>query len=90
MSSNFGIYLKVLSPLAWSLIFLTFIFLINIFSVKAFGETEFWLSLIKVITIIVFIIVGILMIFGILGGHSYGFDNYTKGQAPFVGVYQDY
>lgn len=76
---------KVLSPLAWSLIFLTFIFLINIFSVKAFGETEFWLSLIKVITIIVFIIVGILMIFGILGGHSYGFDNYTKGQAPFVG-----
>ena len=25
------------------------------------------------------------MIFGILGGHSYGFDNYTKGQAPFVG-----
>lgn len=44
---------KVLSPLTWSLIFLTFIFLINIFSVKAFGETEFWLSLIKVITIIV-------------------------------------
>ena len=25
------------------------------------------------------------MIFGILGGHSYGFENYTKGQAPFVG-----
>ncbi|WP_245294500.1 amino acid permease, partial [Rhizobium aegyptiacum] len=76
---------KVLSPLVWSLIFLTFIFLINIFSVKAFGETEFWLSLIKVITIIVFIIFGVLMIFGILGGHSYGFENYTKGQAPFVG-----
>ena len=60
-------------------------FLINIFSVKAFGETEFWLSLIKVITIIVFIIFGIMMIFGILGGHTYGFENYTKGQAPFVG-----
>lgn len=25
------------------------------------------------------------MIFGILGGHAYGFENYTKGQAPFVG-----
>lgn len=25
------------------------------------------------------------MIFGILGGHSYGFENYTKGDAPFVG-----
>lgn len=28
---------------------------------------------------------GIMMIFGILGGHTYGFENYTKGQAPFVG-----
>lgn len=76
---------KILNPLTWSLIFLTLLFLINIFSVKAFGETEFWLSLIKVITIIVFIIFGIMMIFGILGGHTYGFENYTKGQAPFVG-----
>ncbi|MGT0299115.1 hypothetical protein ACV566_12875 [Staphylococcus aureus] len=25
------------------------------------------------------------MIFGILGGHAYGFENYTKGQAPVVG-----
>lgn len=76
---------KFFSPLVWSLIFITIIFLLNIFTVKAFGETEFWLSLIKVVTIIVFIIVGILMIFGILGGHTYGFENYTKGQAPFVG-----
>ena len=87
MSSNFGIYLKYLVP-SMEFNILTFIFLINIFSVKAFGETEFWLSLIKVITIIVFIIVGILMIFGILG-HSYGFDNYTKGH-HLLGVYQDY
>ena len=53
---------KIFSPLVWSLIFITIIFLLNIFTVKAFGETEFWLSLIKVITIIVFIVVGILMI----------------------------
>ena len=73
------------SPLTWSLIFITLLLLLNIFTVKAFGETEFWLSLIKVITIIVFIIIGFLMIFGILGGHAYGFDNFTKGNAPFVG-----
>lgn len=59
--------------------------IIKHFSVKSFGETEFWLSLIKVLTIIVFVIFGFLMIFGILGGHAYGFENYTKGQAPFVG-----
>lgn len=76
---------KFFSPLTWSLIFITIVFLLNIFTVKAFGETEFWLALIKVVTIIVFIIVGFLMIFGIIGGHSYGFENYTKGDAPFVG-----
>ncbi len=76
---------KFSSPLTWCLIFITIVFLLNIFTVKAFGETEFWLSLIKVVTIIIFIIVGFLMIFGILGGHSYGFENYTKGEAPFVG-----
>ncbi|UXR79155.1 amino acid permease [Staphylococcus sp. IVB6227] len=73
------------SPLVWSIIFLSIIFLLNVFSVKAFGEAEFWLSLIKVITIIIFIILGILMIFGILGGNYYGFKNYTVGEAPFVG-----
>src|SRR5699024_4519236 len=40
---------------------------------------------IKVVTIIVFIVVGTLMIFGILGGEAYGFKNYTIGEAPFVG-----
>lgn len=73
------------SPLVWSIIFLSLLLLLNVFSVKAFGEAEFWLSLIKVVTIIVFIILGILMIFGILGGHTYGFDNFTLGEAPFVG-----
>ena len=48
---------KFFSPLTWSLIFIT-VFLLNIFTVKAFGETEFWLSLVKVVTIIIFIIVG--------------------------------
>lgn len=73
------------SPLTWSIIFLVLLFLLNIFSVKAFGETEFWLSLIKVITIFVFIIVGILTILGVLGGKTYGLNFYTVDEAPFVG-----
>lgn len=76
---------KFFSPLTWSLIFITLLLLLNIFTVRAFGEAEFWLSAIKVITIIVFIIVGILTIFGILGGHTYGLKNFTTGEAPFVG-----
>ena len=53
---------KIFSLSGMEFNFITIIFLLNIFTVKAFGETEFWLSLIKVITIIVFIVVGILMI----------------------------
>ena len=34
----------------------------NLFSAKLFGELEFWLSLIKVITIIALIVVGIVMV----------------------------
>ena len=74
----------------WSGIFLTIIFLINYVSVKGFGEAEYWFSLIKVATVIIFIITGTLMIFGILNGgealaQSKGWDNWFIGDAPFVG-----
>ncbi|MFC7395567.1 amino acid permease [Scopulibacillus cellulosilyticus] len=69
----------------WSSSFLVVIFLLNILSVKGYGESEFWFSIIKVATIIIFIVVGLLMIFGIMSGHSGGFSNLTKGQAPFKG-----
>ncbi|WP_341636355.1 amino acid permease [Staphylococcus casei] len=82
---NYWEVFSFFSPVTWSMLFLCLLLLLNIFSVKAFGETEFWLSLIKVITIIVFIVIGILTIVGILGGKTYGFDHFTTGQAPFVG-----
>ncbi|USS90740.1 amino acid permease [Fructilactobacillus carniphilus] len=68
----------------WSAIALTLIFVINALAVSAFGETEFWMSLIKVITIIIFLIVGFLTIFGIMGGHATGLSNFTYKNAPFV------
>lgn len=44
--------------------FIVFLSLANFFSTKSFGEFEFWFSLIKVIAIIGFIIIGILAISG--------------------------
>nr|WP_245208753.1 amino acid permease [Gottfriedia endophytica] len=67
----------------WSAIFLVIILGINLLSVKAYGESEFWFSLIKVVTVVVFLVVGIAMIFGIIGGHSVGFKNFTIKDAPF-------
>ncbi|WP_236712753.1 amino acid permease [Peribacillus muralis] len=69
----------------WSSMFLVLIFLLNYVSVKGYGEGEYWFSLIKVATIIIFIVVGILMIFGIMNGEAIGFKNFTVGDAPFAG-----
>ncbi|RAT14193.1 MULTISPECIES: amino acid permease [Lonsdalea] len=70
----------------WSALFLTVIFLLNYISVKGFGEAEYWFSLIKVITVLIFIGVGVLMIVGILrGGEHAGLHNWQIGDAPFAG-----
>ncbi|MBX9976588.1 amino acid permease [Cytobacillus firmus] len=69
----------------WSAAALAIMFGINYLSVKGFGETEFWFSLIKVVTVIIFIITGFLMVFGIMGGEAIGFTNFTIGDAPFNG-----
>ncbi|MDR0199467.1 MAG: amino acid permease [Streptococcaceae bacterium] len=66
----------------WSTIVLVLILIINLVSARAYGETEFWMALIKVIAVIAFILIGLLTIFGIFtykpdvannlsaGGHS--------------------
>ncbi|QIV87183.1 amino acid permease [Glutamicibacter mishrai] len=69
----------------WAAIFLVLLTGLNALSSKAFGEGEYWLAAIKVITVIVFLICGFAMIFGIIGGTSPGFSNWTDGDAPFVG-----
>lgn len=73
------------NDLMWSALFLAILFLLNFFSAKMYGESEFWFAGIKVVTIIVFLIIGLLMIVGIIGGHSTGFQNWTTGDAPFAG-----
>ncbi|MDQ6423432.1 amino acid permease [Paenibacillus sp. LHD-117] len=74
------------SPTAlWTALFLGIIFFINYLSVRAFGESEYWFSMIKVVTVLVFIGIGILMIAGIMGNHDAGFRHLTEGDAPFHG-----
>ncbi len=72
----------------WSGSFLVVICIINYFRVKAYGESEFWFASIKVCAIIIFIVLGLAMIFGILSGHDAGFANWTltdgEKSAPFV------
>ncbi|MBS9338672.1 amino acid permease [Fructobacillus sp. M2-14] len=69
----------------FSAIALTLIFLINLFSVKTFGETEFWLSLIKVVTICFFLFIGVLAIFGIIHSNTDVMRNLNVGNHGLVG-----
>ncbi|MEH7331142.1 amino acid permease [Neobacillus drentensis] len=78
-------WLPDVPSIVWSALFLGLIFLLNALSVKSYGESEYWFALIKVITIIVFIGVGVLTIFGIFGGEYIGFKNFTMGDAPVSG-----
>jgi lysine-specific permease len=50
-----------------------------------YGEAEFWFAGIKVVTIVIFLVVGVLMIFGIMGGQAPGIKNWTIENAPFNG-----
>ena len=61
------------------------IVILNLLSASAYGESEFWFAGIKVVTVLVFLVVGVATIFGIIGGHAVGFSNFTVGEAPFVG-----
>ncbi|SNS76373.1 lysine:proton symporter, AAT family [Bacillus sp. OK838] len=70
----------------WSAIALITMFLINYMSVKGFGEAEFWFAMIKVVTVVIFLITGVLIILGIMGGKDpIGFSNFTMGEGPFNG-----
>jgi GABA permease len=56
----------------------------NVFSVKSFGEFEYWFSIIKVVSIVLFLILGFAAIFGIIpGSHAPGLANLV-GRGGFI------
>lgn len=64
----------------WCGIFAVTLALLNIVSVKAYGEAEFWFASIKVAAILGFIIAGAGLIFGFTGHEgAIGLSNFTAG-----------
>ena len=74
----------------WAGAFLALLLGLNLLSVRAYAEAEYWFSSIKVATVIIFLVVGGLMIAGVLGNHG-GLGNWTLSdpasgtRAPLVG-----
>ncbi|QIO05429.1 amino acid permease [Acinetobacter shaoyimingii] len=55
----------------WTIIFAAIVFGLNMSSTRWFAESEFWLALVKVITVIAFIILGLMAIFGLVSYQGY-------------------
>ncbi|KAJ7046731.1 dicarbixylic amino acid permease [Mycena alexandri] len=49
---------------AWMIVFITFIFFVNLLGVRVFGEMEFWFSSIKVLSLIGLLLMGIIIDLG--------------------------
>ncbi|KAJ8662868.1 hypothetical protein O0I10_001044 [Lichtheimia ornata] len=77
---------QVVPDWAWSLMFLLIVFILNIFGARSYGEAEYWFSLIKVLTILIFIIVGCCISGGLIGDEVYGFKYWQDGNAFPHGV----
>lgn len=75
---------KSISIAVWITIFLAVIILLNISSVKYFGEAEFWFAGIKLITITGLIIVGIVIFFGGAPTHDRLGFRFWKTPGAFV------
>lgn len=67
----------------WVGIFSLVLLAANAWTVASFGEFEFWLALIKVLTIVIFLIVGVALLLGLGPFPARGLANYT-GQGGFL------
>lgn len=69
-----------LNALYFSLAFFGMILVSNLFSVRVYGEIEYWLSFLKVGVIIVFIVLGLFTVFQT---PQFGVSNWVIEDAPF-------
>lgn len=67
-----------------SVVFPALMMATNVFSVKAYGEFEYWLAAMKITAIIAFLIVGVAMILGFIPGYEpQGFSVITENGGLF-------
>ncbi len=94
--SAVGLYIQYWWPLmpTWAtvLIALAVVLVVNLMSARAFGEFEFWASILKVGAIVVFLCVGIVVV-GLsldVGGHQAGISNLWSNPGGFWPSSGDY
>ncbi|KAI7870735.1 amino acid permease/ SLC12A domain-containing protein [Spinellus fusiger] len=78
-------WIQSVNSVVWNIICLLLLVAINVFSVKGYGEIEYWISFIKIFVVIVFIIVGLCVDTGTIGGVNYGVSNFHLDGGAFPG-----
>jgi len=72
------------SVAVWITIFLVALLIINLFGVRGYAEIEFYISIIKVVAVIAFIIVAFFGIFGLSPSHEYIGGKYWRDPGAFA------
>ncbi|CAN6666627.1 general amino-acid permease Gap1p [Trichomonascus vanleenenianus] len=85
-SITIGYWKSDINPAAWVSIFYVVVVSINLFGVKGYGEAEFVFSLIKVLAVIGFIILGIIINCGGTGDAGYLGAQYWHDPGAFNGT----
>jgi amino acid transporter len=77
-----GFWNQSINKAAWVSIMVAFVIAINCLGIKWFGEIEFWLSLIKIITLTGLILLGLIIdLGGVPGQQRLGFAYWMNGRA---------
>lgn len=77
-------FIPEVSQLWWAVFFGLLVTILNLFHVDKFGESEFWLSLIKIIALAAFSIVAGLICLGLIGDQGYIGTKVLLGSGGFV------
>lgn len=62
-------------PWQFTLGLMTLFTILNLLSVRSWGEAEYWFALIKVVAITLFLVMGVLVVMGLWPHHAGGFEN---------------
>ena len=68
----------------WAVFFGLIVTILNLFRVDKFGESEFWLSLVKVTALVAFSVVALLICLGLIGGEEYIGTRILLGSGGFA------
>jgi AAT family amino acid transporter len=77
-------YFPEISTMWWAVLFGLLITFINLSCVETFGELEFWLAIIKVVALFMFIVLAILIFWGMIGTQGFLGSNVLLGNGGFA------